>query len=543
MKNNKIKIYIFLTILNLLFAMNISSQVSEEWVRRYTSTGDNTDVANDIATDGSGNAYVTGYVTSLFGGISIFTIKYSPGGIVLWSHVFDGGHGTDIGYAIAVDGSGNVYVTGNSAGSNNYSDYITIKYNSAGTQLWAARYNGSDVSESAQDIKVDASGNVYVTGFSYGNNTDYATIKYNSAGVEQWVRRYNDPDNGPDEANSLVLDGSGNVYVSGRSYGGSSSNYDYAIVKYNSTGVQQWVQRYNGPASDRDEAYSLAVDGSGNVYVTGLSIGNGSGTDYATIKYNSAGDQQWAKRYNGPANSTEQANSIAVDGSGNVYVTGYSSGGNTSLFDYATIKYNSSGVQQWVQRYNGPGSVDDKANALALDISGNIYVTGFSLNGTISDYLTLKYSPAGTQIWERRYNSTGSDNGKAIAITNTGIVYVTGISDAPGSGSDFLTIKYSQTVGIENTGSEIPAEFSLGQNYPNPFNPMTNISLNIAKLGFVSVKVYDISGREVAVLVNENLSAGVYNVDFDGSNLASGTYFYKLETNGFTDVKKMILVK
>ena len=106
-----------------------------------------------------------------------------------------------------------------------------------------------------------------------------------------------------------------------------------------------------------------------------------------------------------------------------------------------------------------------------------------------------------------------------------------------------LQINNSPVIGIQNISGEVPQQYSLGQNYPNPFNPKTNISLNIAKFGFVSLKVYDITGREAAILVKEELMPGVYKVDFDASNLASGTYFYKLETNGFTDVKKMILVK
>ena len=106
-----------------------------------------------------------------------------------------------------------------------------------------------------------------------------------------------------------------------------------------------------------------------------------------------------------------------------------------------------------------------------------------------------------------------------------------------------IQINNSPVIGIQNISGEVPEKFSLGQNYPNPFNPMTNIGLRIADFGFVSLKVFDITGKEVAVLVNEELNAGVYNVDFDASHLSSGTYFYRMETAGFSDVKKMIVIK
>src|SRR5438874_9524145 len=99
----------------------------------------------------------------------------------------------------------------------------------------------------------------------------------------------------------------------------------------------------------------MAIDAAGNVYVTGNSLGIGTGYDYATVKYNSSGTQQWVTRYNGPANRDDYGNAIAVDSSGNVYVTGWSPGSGTD-YDYATIKYNSTGQQQWVARYNGPGN-------------------------------------------------------------------------------------------------------------------------------------------------------------------------------------------
>ena len=100
-------------------------------------------------------------------------------------------------------------------------------------------------------------------------------------------------------------------------------------MKYNASGVQQWVARYDGPASSDDWATALAVDGSGNVYVTGYSAGSGTGYDYATVKYNAGGVQQWVARYDGPASGDDLATALAVDGSGNVYVTGYSTGSGT----------------------------------------------------------------------------------------------------------------------------------------------------------------------------------------------------------------------
>jgi uncharacterized protein YceK len=206
------------------------------------------------------------------------------------------------------------------------------------------------------------------------------------------VARYNGPGNGTDQANAIAIDASGNVYVTGFSDGGPGTGFDYATVKYDTSGQQQWVARYNGPANDDDEAYAIAVYASGNVYVTGLSVGSGTQEDYATIKYDSSGQEQWVARYNGPANLNDDARAIALDGSGSVYVTGFSVGPSL-FFDYATVKYDSSGQEQWVARYDGLASLDDQAYSIAVDASANVYVTGYS---TVSqgegDYTTIKYS-------------------------------------------------------------------------------------------------------------------------------------------------------
>ena len=205
----------------------------------------------------------------------------------------------------------------------------------------------------------------------------------------------------------IAIDDFGNVYVTGTTNGHDplGGDYDYGTVKYNSAGQQLWLNTYNGPMDGWDEARAIAIDKSGNVYVTGRSAGLGTGRfDYATVKYNSSGQEQWVARYNGPGNNWDGAEAIAVEGSGNVYVTGESVGSN--IFDYATIKYDSSGQQQWVARYDGPGnSIDDIARAIALDASNNVYITGTS----DGDYATIKYNGMGQEEWVVRY--AGSKNG------------------------------------------------------------------------------------------------------------------------------------
>jgi hypothetical protein len=242
-------------------------------------------------------------------------------------------------------------------------------------------------------MAVDGFGNVYVTGQSVGSGTgyDYATIKYDPNGDTAWVRRYNGPENGDEQAYALAVDDSGNIYVTGHSFG-SEVNWDYATIKYLPNGDTAWVSRYNGPANGDDEAYAIALDGLNNIYVTGYSDSTGTYQDYATIKYDSTGNELWVRRYNGPpGNGSDEAYAIAVDGYNNVYVTGISGGGATN-FDYATIKYDSLGNQSWVKRYDGPANGYDGAYDNAVDDSGNVYVTGRSAGiSTDLDYATIKY--------------------------------------------------------------------------------------------------------------------------------------------------------
>jgi len=256
----------------------------------------------------------------------------------------------------------------------------SIKSSSQVSQEWVARYNGSANSQDlALSTAYDTSGNVYVTGYSNGNGSesDFVTIKYNPSGIQEWISIYNGPGNTYDIGAAIALDNSGNVYVTGSSYGVGSSS-DYATIKYNSEGVMMWVARYNGIRNSEDYPILLSIDNSGNVYVSGTE-GISDSSDICTIKYNTNGVMLWFARYDGPGNGTDYVNSLVLDKNGNVYLTGYSTGNGTGLHDYITIKYNSvNGFQQWASRYNGPGNYYDQSQSIALDEFGNIYVTGYS---------------------------------------------------------------------------------------------------------------------------------------------------------------------
>jgi hypothetical protein len=500
-------------------------------VRRYNGPDNGSDYAIAIAIDKMRNVYVTGYSISSGTGNDYATIKYYPNGDTAWVRRYNGpGNNSDQANAIAVDTSRNVYVTGYSISSGINLDYATIKYYPNGDTAWVRRYNGpGDYFDFAHAIEVDNWGNAYVTGYSAGSGTgnDYATIKYYPNGDTAWVRRYNGPANNSDIGYAIVVDTSGNAYVTGYSAGSGTSN-DYATIKYYPNGDTVWARRYNGPGNGNDQAYAIAVDISDNAYITGYSAGSGTGWDYATIKYYPNGDTAWVRRYNGPGNGNDQAYAITVDTSRNVYVTGWSVGSGTGN-DYATIKYYPNGDTAWVRRYNGPGNGNDYAYAIAVDNSGNAYVTGYSAgSGTGWDYATIKYYPNGDTAWVCRYNGPGNGNDQANAITvdTSRNIYVTGWSVGSSSGWDYTTIKYTPTGDVdENSTSRV----SIGHRFnifPNPAGNYFTIR-SPSLVGYATIKIFDVSGKKIKEINNINsrmddrisisdIKPGIYFVQIDG---------------------------
>jgi chitodextrinase len=326
---------------------------------------------------------------------------------------------------VAVDGSGNVYVAGYVTGSidgQGYAggkDMFLIKYDSSGNKLWTRMF-GTATDDRANGVAVDSGGNVYVVGTTSGNldgetingGSDIALINYNSSGTKQWTRLLGTT---ADEAgNGVAVDGSGNIVIVGSTSGNLDSysnqgSYDIVVAKYDAAGNKLWSWA-DGTALD-DSAYDVALDGSGNVYVTGSVRGDLHGQtssgfyDAFLMKFNSSGTRQWTRLIG--TDQQESAQAVVVSGS-YVYITGYSYGdfdGHTLAGsgnpDGFIVKYDTSGTKQWSVLFGAPEA--DVTSGVGADASGNVYVTG-NTRGNLDGETN-----AGNQdIFLAKYNSSGS---------------------------------------------------------------------------------------------------------------------------------------
>jgi len=446
--------------------------INEAWVKRIDGPAHGSDHCHDVKTDSAGNVVVTGWIETATGNPDSYTVKYSPNGDLLWESTYAGSAtGVDYGYTLAVDQDGNAYVGGFGNGNNPTYDIFVLKYDSNGNTVWTQRWSSPIQTYSAYgySIAVDKQQNVYVTGFMSDGLTDgeFVTLKYDSLGNLQWSARYNGSPNSIDYSNCIVVDDSGNSYITGWS-GGANNLWDYTTIKYSPNGDELWVRRYNGSADDNDFSYRVALDSSGNVYVTGQSVETGSDNDITTIKYSPDGDVLWTQHYNGPANGYDAGQSIAVDADGNAYVTGNHT--TATGLDCVTLKYSTNGDLLWTASYNGPDNGGDVLISIGLDDLANVYVSGFVASGGSSDFVTIKYDTNGIEQWVQLYNGPGNgyDGTYAIAVDNNRDVLVAGYSTGTGTDYDYTTIKYSEAATPTPTATATPRPIPLPRPRPTP---------------------------------------------------------------------------
>jgi len=519
-----------------------------QWVNTFNEQGDNTDKPNAIAMDASGNIFIAGNVEEYGTDRNFALQKIDTNGNTAWVRTINGTSvgSSDSAQAVALDNLGNAYVAGYTHNKGSSSDYTIAKFDTNGNQLWATTYDYVTETDRALSMVLDASNNIYVTGRSDSDpsnvisNDDILTMKYNSNGVLLWSSRYNGTGNLIDTGRVIRVAASGNVYVGGRTSNGS--NYDYIVLKYNSTGVQQWANIYNGGSND--EGLFMEIDAAENVYITGNSDNAGlTNTDIVTLKINSAGVTQWTKRYDGTAGGNDLADAIKLDSTGNVIVAGTvdtDTQSTTSNNDIALLKYDTNGNLSWVGTYNGSANGDDQAFDIETDTSNNIYLTGM-VNGTANyDYATVKFTAAGLMSNVLTYNGTnnGEDIPQCILFKNN-FIYVTGSSFGINAQADFTTLKYDPTtLGIDSIATGNTTNIKV---YPNPAK--NYITVDASEMftndnNNVSVIISDMTGR--VVYTSPILPATVAEVNVQ--NLTTGTYILQL-INGKSNVatKKIII--
>ena len=349
------------------------------------------------------------------------------------------GYCNDEATAMAVDAAGNVYVTGSSqrveAG---LKDYATVKYSPDGVQLWAERYSGPGNSVPSA-ITVDGAGNVYVTGASESTGTswDYLTLKYNSSGVLQWSDRYNGAANGDDRAASVCVDSSGNAAVCGYTSGVSSS-HDWAIIGYSPSGAHRFVTPRSSAGGNPDEANCIIADPEGNYYVAGRLWLASKMDDAVVTRYTSTGVEQWTASYDGPL-SGDGAVALCRNAAGDLFATGWSVGLSDNA-DVLTMKVSAAGALLWTARYAAPENGSDIGLRIALDGTGNVRVLGRVQTGAGGSYdiVTLGYASDSTGQFTNRLNSGGYGQPGGLALDQDGNVLVCG-----SLAGDFLTLQYN----------------------------------------------------------------------------------------------------
>jgi hypothetical protein len=551
----KKSILLLITILTFFFSIIALNSSSQNWQWAKSASGSGNDYANSITVDASGNTYVAGDFNSptlTFGSVTLtnkdnttdtydlFLSKYNSNGNLLWAKSF-GGLDDDEAYSIKADASGNIYVAGwfkstyiifgsdtltNSDTTGNYTDLFLAKFDANGNVLWAKSAGGVD-NDKANSVALDNSGNAYLTGYFYSSTLSFGTTTLTNTGL-----------------------------------------YDIFLAKFDPNGNVIWAKSAGG--TDYDGASSVAVDGTGNIYLAGwfesstlifdtTTLINVGYEDIFLAKYDAGGNVLWAKSAGG--NDGDEANSIAVDTSGNIYMAGNFSSdtirfGSTALTNTGgdaifLAKYNSNGTILWAK--TAEGSAD--ATSLAVDNSGNSYLTGDFESATLNfgsytltntdnsentyDLFLTKYDANGNLSWAKSAGGTDDDGANAVAVDLSGNTYIAGWFYSPslsfgyadllntnGSSDDIFLAKSGAAAGINELKSSLSIEV-----YPNPAT--NNIIVEVPQGS--EIEILNIQGQMInSVETNTN------KVNIDISSFPKGMYILEVKTLTGSEVRKFV---
>lgn len=568
---------IFIGILLSISLNNINAQ-SFAWAKKGGLWA--YDYGYGIATDGSGNVYVagkyeqnanfSGTVLPCQGNHDIFVAKYNPLGGLIWIRTA-GGPAGDYAHTISCDGN-YVYIAGEIEGSNSLikfqgsaitlkckgnNDIFMAKYTLTGNLVWAKRA-GSSSDDKALGISYDNSGNVYICGYftntvTFGSTTltgfgdnDIFVAKYDPNGNCIWAKKAGG--GGKDEAKSIRIDATGNIYIcgkykysanfSGQILSNPDSKSNAFIAKYSSNGTLLWARQAG--KSWNDVAWSLTLDNSGKIFVTGefsSSIKFGTlptlytsgNADVFVVCYNANGDALWAKKAGGGMN--DRGRGIGTDGN-NIFITGQFGKNSTfgsiakSAVDNSDIfisGLSNSGTFLWVSSVGGPADADEtlgfeSGNAVCAQPSGNVYATGSMLNGGIF----------------------GSTSLPAFSRTD---VFVTKIfapaqqKDADSTDAGLCRDTICLDMGLKTFTDEKHVSERAFNIFPNPGTGLFTLEMNFQYEDLFEITIFNSFGQEI----DKKMLSAPSKTTIDLSEREKGIYFVDIILRTERKILKVIL--
>ena len=428
-----------------------------------------------------------------------------------------------------------------SYGAGNFDLYI-IRTDPSGNIIWTKTFGG-DRYDKSQDIIKTGIGEYLIAAFkSTLTDDEIYLLKINDSGDTLWTKTIGTVDN--DHVTKIKNTSDGGFVLCG--YIERYFEYKYCLIKFNSDGDSLWAKSYdfgwaNSIEQTSDGGYVLIVYPYDNLNPI---------QDFQLVKTDQFGDTLWTKFYGGSDVEVAYAGEQTTDG-------GYIMAGRTDSYgngasDFYLVKTNSNGDFLWDKTYGG--DLDDRAFTAMETSDGGFIIGGYtaSFNVGYFDFYMVRTNSTGDTLWTRTYGGEWQEEIYDIEETSDGGFAAVGYTHSFGAGSD-PNIYFIKTDGNglishvedQNNGNEI--HFELYQNYPNPFNPSTNIQYAINNRQFVSLKVYDFLGNEVATLVKEEKPSGRYEVEFNTSKInhqpSSGVYFCRLQTENYSKTIKMLYLK
>lgn len=529
------------------------------WSYLYNSPDNMDDFANAIAVGPDNNPVVTGYSLRTVGGFDYYTVKLNRADkSVIWSHLYDDPDSEmDVAKCVAVDSNNSAVVSGYSQlyfapAQGNINSIYTVKYPTTGPpETWHTQYNGPgaiDDRATAIATTTDASDNIVVIGYgkNAAGNEDIYVIKYPSSplldqmgnAIAAWAATPFDGD-GDDIPSAVAVGPDGSVYVTGYSESAPNSNiYNFFTAKYNgANGTLLWSDIYSVTAEGDNRGNSIAVDASGDLYVTGSATNAAGNKDFYTIKYSgtsATAQRLWERTFDGPANGDDEAVAVKVDPIDGAIVVAGTSLTNPGDHDVTLIRYNPAGDVIWQKTLQRPAN-DDLATAMTVDSSGYIYIAGSTSNGSTIDILSLIYDYEGTFLGATLFNgdANGNDESSSIAANYQGEAFIAGYSTNAGGNADYVVLKQT------NSYILVPAPFTAAS--PADYSKVDLAwGNNTSGTGFLIERTLGpVTPSSTWTLINTASPGTTSHMD---SGLNAGTqYCYRIEAfNGSLISRKLI---